>query len=255
MKTETALQQTTPVSPPNPPRLATPGQMKEIFGLLPKGVPTELSFEAAAEIIGNKGAFIQKIASLFPDPAILSDQVKQWEKLYLEVFGLTIDISKVKLPAKREGFNRLIIVAKGMTLNGIYDACAKRFNCWRYHDDLDASVTENDRDANRDGTYAIWVRDTTEADEGLKNLSANDIKARKPKVTGETLMERMLHELKYFLETGKHLDIDNVTLCTGSRDSDGDVPYARWRGSWFYVRWYGADYADSYLRAREAVSL
>ncbi len=202
MKNETALAI---------PRPATPGQLNEIYSLLPKGVPTDISFETANTIIGNKGAFIQKVAGLFPDPAILTDQVKQWENFYREVLGITADFSQVKLPERKEGFNRLIIVVNGLTHDQVYDACAKCFKCWRYSDDLDVSVTENDRDPNRDGTYAIWVRDVVEADEGLKNLSANNLKKQKTK--GVTLTERMLHELKYFLETGKHLDIENVTLC------------------------------------------
>lgn len=235
------------------PRPATPGQLNEIYSLLPKGVPTELSFEAANAIIGNKGAFIQKVASLFPDPATLTDQVKQWECFYREVFGIIADFSQVKLPPRKEGFERLIVVAKGMTLNGIYETCVKRFKCWCYYDNLDASVTENDRDPNRDGTYAIWVRDVVEADKGLKNLSANDLKRQETK--GVTLTERMLHELKYFLETGKHLDIENVTLCSGSRRSDGRVPGARWGDCRFCIRWDDPGDAHARLRAREAVSL
>jgi hypothetical protein len=37
-------------------------------------------------------------------------------------------------------------------------------------------------------------------------------------IRGHYLLERLLYELKYFAETGKHLDIDNLTLCSGSRD-------------------------------------
>ncbi|MDO8590840.1 MAG: hypothetical protein Q7R65_02580 [bacterium] len=246
MKNETALEEKSP-------RPATPGQLNEIYSLLPKGVPTELSFETANAIIGNKGAFIEKVTSLFPDPAILKDQVKQWEHFYREVFGITEDCSQVKLPPRKEGFNRLIVVVKGLTHNQVYDTCTKSFRCWRYSDDLNTSVTKNDRDSNRDGTYAIWVRDAVEADEELKNLSANDIK--KQNIKGVTLLERMLHELKYFLETGKHLDIENVTLCTGSRDSGDGVPDAYWCDGRFRVYWCHPDDADSGLRARETVTL
>lgn len=247
MKNETALITTL--------RPATPGQLNEIYSLLSKGVPTDLSFGAATAIIGNKGAFIQKIVALFPDTAILKDQVKQWEIFYREVFDITDDFSQVKLPERKEGFNRLIIVTKGLTMNRVYDACAKRFTCWRYSDDLDASVIENDRDANRNGTYAIWVRDVVEADENLKNLSSNNIK--KQKIKGVTLMERMLHELKYFLETGKHLDFDNITLCTGSRYSDGGVPNVYWYRDErrLYVSWRHAGRRYDALRSRQAVSL
>lgn len=181
------------------------------------------------------------------------DMVKQWESFYLEQFGLTVDLSQVKIPPRRQGFNRLIIVANGLLMNRVYDTCAKRFKCWRYNDDLDASVKENDRDPNRDGTYAIWVKDVVEADENLKNLSANALAEQK--IKGVTLLERMLHELKYFKETGKHLDISNVTLCSGSRSSDGNVPDVYWDDGGFRVSWDCTDDARPSLRAREAVTL
>ncbi len=245
MKTETASQVT-------PPRPATLGQLKDLFALMAQGVPVDqLTFESATSILGNKGEFLARIASLFPDPAILADPVKAWEKFYLDVFGMVVDFSQVKIPAQKEGFTRLIFIAKGLTLNGTYDACEKRFKCSRYRSDLDAMVTENDRKPTEH--YAIRVRETVEADEGLQNLSANDLKTQK-KVT-MTLLERMLYELKYFLETGKHLDVKNVTLCAGSRNSDGGVPVAIWNDGRFSLGWFRADHCDPSLRAREAVSL
>jgi len=180
--------------------------------------------------------------------------IKGWESFYRLAFGIEVQLLwKVKIPPRRGGFNRLIIVAKGLSLNRVYDVCAENFSCWRYVEDFNASVTENDRNPNRGGTYTIWVRDTLEADENLKNLSANQIKEQK--IKGVTLLERMLHELKYFKETGKHLDISNITLCSGSRPSDGSVPSVDWCGGQFKVSWYDTDDADQDLRAREAVSL
>ena len=69
-----------------------------------------------------------------------------------------------------------------------------------------------------------------------------------------TLKERMVLELKYFDETGKHLDIENWTLCTGFRHSVGRVPRCDWGGGEFCVDWYYADDSDSDLRARVVVS-
>lgn len=43
---------------------------------------------------------------------------------------------------------------------------------------------------------------------------------------GISLRERIIMELEYFERTGKHLDIIGITFCSGSRDSDGDVPRA-----------------------------
>ncbi len=106
----------------------------------------------------------------------------------------------------------------------------------------------------KNGPYAVRVRDRVEADEELKNLSAEDIKAQK--INTETLEERFMHEIKFFRETEKHLDVKNVTLCAASRWDDGGVPGVRWSeydGKMSVYR-YGPAYADDFLRARRAVS-
>lgn len=69
---------------------------------------------------------------------------------------------------------------------------------------------------------------------------------------GITLRERIIMELEYFKKTGQHLDIRNITLCSGSRWSDGNVPDANWGGSGrFYVGRYHADDRNGSIRARE----
>jgi len=231
-------------------RTATPDQMKDIYGLAIQAIPTKLSFETAQSVIGSKSAFIAKIQELFPDPTTLSDPLAQWETLYREEFGKTYNFSGVKIPEKKEGFTRLIIVAEGMTMNRVYDACKKRFLCWRYTDDMDTGIPTNDRTPTK--TYTILVRDCVEADEELQNLSDDDLAEKH--ITGITLLERMLLELKYFRETGKHLDIQNITLCSASRLAVGRVPCARWYGSKFEVLWDFHDCRAPFLRSR-AVSL
>ncbi|MDP3661407.1 MAG: hypothetical protein Q8R17_00945 [bacterium] len=201
----------------------------------------------------GKSELKDKLLVAFADDLIQveNDPLKQWETLYREEFGETHDFSGVKIPEKKEGFNRLIIVAKGMTPNRVYDSCEKKFPCWRYTGDLDKGVPTNDRVPNEH--YAVLLRDRVEADEELKNLSADDLAEQK--VNGVTLLERLLLELKYFRETGKHLDIKNITLCSGSRRAGGSVPYAFWRGGGFRVDWCDRRDQSPRLRSREAVSL
>mgnify|MGYP001568274236 CR=1 FL=1 len=175
--------------------------------------------------------------------------IYQWELLYSEEFGETHDFSGVRIPVNGD-FTRPIIAANGMTLNRAYDTCAKKFNCWRYVDNLDKNIPTNDRTPTK--TYAVCVRDRVEADEELSNLSADDL--TKQKIAGITLLERLLLELKYFRETGKHLDIKNVTLCSGSRYAGGNVPNAYWYDCKFEVSWDYRDCRYPFLRSR-AVSL
>jgi len=60
----------------------------------------------------------------------------------------------------------------------------------------------------------------------------------------------LIYELKYYDETGEHLDINNSTLCAGSRYSSDKVPYVRWRGGELRVDWCGSGAAAPHLRAR-----
>jgi hypothetical protein len=176
-----------------------------------------------------------------------------WQKFYLDLFGLEVDFSALAIPTKKKGFDRLIVVAQGMTPQQLYDKCAEFFSCWKWTDeDLD-KIVRSERTA-KDGPYAVWFQDVVEADEELKNLSANNLK--KEGIPGITLEERLLMELKYFRETGNHLDIADITLCAGSRYSGGYVP----RVYWFLdcrklvVYWSPPEYSFPYLRSRRAVS-
>ncbi|MEK7556514.1 MAG: hypothetical protein AAB538_00895 [Patescibacteria group bacterium] len=216
--------------------------------------------KTAQEIIDNPaeagGRFTDFIRSGAPVLPVVAEKsldlhLSSWASLYKEM-GIDLDVANLKVPEPKPGFDRLIIVAQGMTPNRAYEECAKRFPCWKYADDLDTAVPTNDRDPSN-STYALWVRDRVEADEELKNKSANDLKEED--VKGITLLERIFYELKYHNETGKHLDLENVTLCSGSRHSDGHVPYAYWLDGRFDVIYYDADYHNPSLRSRAVVSL
>jgi hypothetical protein len=150
----------------------------------------------------------------------------EWEKFYQEIFGIKIDLSSITLPEKQDGFERLLIMAVGLTPNRLFDKCEERFQSWRSTDNLDAFI-ESARTAKR--TYAIWLRDRIEADDENQNLSANE--CGKLGIIGITLEERFLLELFYNWRTNKHLDVNNYTLCAGSRTSMDDVPIVHWNRS------------------------
>ncbi|OGY41847.1 MAG: hypothetical protein A2Y67_03265 [Candidatus Buchananbacteria bacterium RBG_13_39_9] len=154
--------------------------------------------------------------------------IHEWREIYRED-GIEADFSNLWIPAYKKGFDRLIVIPKGLKIQQVYDNCAKLFPCLKNFIlfprpnsgdiNLDKLVTNNDRDP-ANGGYAIWLRDRIEADKELKSLSANDLE--KKKISGITLLERLLYELKYYKETGEHLDVKNHTLCSGSRDSIGN---------------------------------
>lgn len=191
-------------------------------------------------------------------------QMGEWVLFYQKHFG--IELGTVQVPEHQSGFDRLIVVAqefcrpvkldgdedsKVQPMNWVFVVCQRLFKSWKYADDLDQAVTDNDRDP-KNGTYAIWVRDRVEADEENRNESANH--RRQQGRTDETLLERMLHELKYFDETGEHLDIVNLTLCSGSRGRGGDVPRCGFGGGGFSVVWDSSGSRGVVLRSRSVVS-
>ncbi len=158
------------------------------------------------------------------------------------------DLSGLWIPEHQEGFDRLLVMPQGMTTNKAFDRLtAAGIPVWRYTDNL--NITFSARLANAD--YAVWVRDRQEADEEWKEKSANDALAAF--VNGITLPERLVFEEDYFLETGNHLDEQNITLCSGSRSPGGNVPVVCWLVDEVLVRWCEARGALGNLRCREVV--
>lgn len=235
-------------------RPMTTGQRDDLAKAAFESIP-EMNFTDADAVLANKGPLVAEIRSVFEKYApsgLANRQLATWQKIYHDHFDITLGLTTI--PTHRKGFDRLMVVAQGVTTQQAYDACAKLFPCWKStNDNLDEAVPTNERMPVA-GAYAFWVRDRIEADEELKNLSANDLTGRE--TTTETVLERELHELIYFLETGKHLDIKNMTLLAGSRSRDGGVPYAVWSDGGFsvHIYWYDPGDANDRLRAREVVS-
>lgn len=180
---------------------------------------------------------------------------RDWEKFYKDNFNLTMDFSDVRIPKCPGPGWRLIIIAMGIGPELALQVSKQIFGkAWKYYDaPLDDVITRNER-SNKDGIYAIWVRDGQEADEVHRNKSANQIEAEK--LLTETGLERLVHGLKYFRETEKHLDVKTITLCSGSRYIGGLVPRVRWHGHYDGLDVYGCSpgHANDNLRAREVVS-
>mgnify|MGYP001557952449 CR=1 FL=1 len=224
---------------------------KEMVGCVPGnvlGMLADLAHKLQNEAIMPKelALFLQR-----QNPFVESDLsaiFAYWQEFWADLGQF--DFSNIKVPHMVTGFTRSIIVPQGHTLNREYELCQALFPCWRWTEDLDGVVTENERKPKE--SYFIWVRDQEEADEGLKNFSANDIKRKK--LTTQTLLERMIHERKFFKETGRHLDVSTRTLCSGSRDQSGSVPDVFWSDGEVSVDWYNSGGSSGGLRARQVVS-
>jgi len=199
------------------------------------------------------------------------DPTNVLEKFRFEVYGKFLgfdcpDLTALPVPALQEGFNWIlpIVAIHDKTPNeAIFQEMKRQFGekhdsegGWKWTDDiLDDIVTVNDRDPLKSGPYVIRTRDRKEADEELKETSAVQLAERK--IQCVTLYERQVMEAFYYVETGEHLDVENVTLCAGSRLSHGFVPDADWRpfNRRFGVNWRGAKHSYDFLRARQVVSI
>lgn len=243
------------------------GQYLElVLVFLRKLHPIGLTTDQISSLIKDKNhpfwiAFNEAVKLLAPQPIVSTSleigadatyrQIDFWVSFYKQHFNIDLVAADIKIPNRRDGFNWLVIVAKGVTLNQVWAVCKKHFKCWNYKqtDDLESLMQESERGPAK-ATSVFWFRDRPEADKETKNLSANQ-----QTESSITLIARCLLELKYFTETnGKHLDIDNVTLCAGSRYAGGGVPHADcYGGDSFSVCWFSVDDRGGRLRSRVAV--
>ncbi|MFA6427985.1 MAG: hypothetical protein WCW02_00375 [Candidatus Buchananbacteria bacterium] len=223
-------------------KLESTKALKKEFDLELTGLPQTGKSDDLVSIREVKTKLVQNLKELreyFP--------FSNWEKFYKDSLGLDCDLSDVVIPEKKEGFDRLIIVAKNLTIQQVYDKCQELFPCIIKSEPSPLSDRDliNDRES-KNQAYAIWLRDRVEADEELRGLSVQDLKIKK--VAGITLLERLIYELKYYQETSLHLDdnllathlleINNVTLCSGSHNSDGITPTVSWFGRSMRVSWW-----------------
>ena len=168
-----------------------------------------------------------------------------WAKVY-KTLGMEFKPGDLAVSADPNHWDAYVM--KGVTPNKVVAAFRELgVDVYTYVDDLDAGVPTNDRDP-KNGSYRVRFKKTVEADPELAGKSAEMLEAES--ISG------MLLEFGYFLATGEHLDVENVTLCSGSRSSGGSVPRVDWHADnrKLYVYWFYQWHADGYLRARAVVS-
>ncbi|PIR42064.1 MAG: hypothetical protein COV30_00370 [Candidatus Yanofskybacteria bacterium CG10_big_fil_rev_8_21_14_0_10_37_15] len=159
------------------------------------------------------------------------DFKNDWQKHFLEVYGLNTDLSCVRLPPVAVGFNWGVIRVPELSGQKMFEVLSKRFKRSRkWCDNLDKILNiGKEARTTKNGPYAGWLRDCLEVDEKLNYLSAKDIIEQKIKCV--TLSERIALEGWYEWKFGHHLNIKTVSLNAGSRCVDGTVPTLYWSGT------------------------
>lgn len=239
-------------NPQNPSVKNRMEQLGALAGFIVDFLATLLSYEQVSYWLGKKTELKKKLHEVFSIVDEFSDIREEWQKFYKMHFSWDVDFRGVIIPTMpTDGKWRLLFIAKGMTINKAFDQCKALFESWRYSDDLDKAIPTNARNAS--DHYAVWVRDGAEPD--TEYLGKSTQQTDPDMKIGITILERIIFEIKYFLETGNHLDIKGVTFCSGSRDSDGGVPCARWDGGKFEVDWCRLGSSGSRDGIRSAVRL
>jgi hypothetical protein len=206
--------------------------------------------------ISHKAEFRKRLSELKRVLPVMGDYFDlrvEEQQFWKEHFGWNVDFGRVFIPPKPEIDSwRIITEPKGMTNNKMFARMEQLFKCWKYADDLDTAVSTNIRIT--ENHYAIWVRDGIEPDREFLGKSVREVDPDMK--IGQTLLERATLEVKYFAETGKHLDIKGGTRCSGSRQSGGDVPHVHWYpdGGTVYVSWNYVGRASGGWGIRRAVS-
>jgi len=186
------------------------------------------------------------------DSSVATQLKSTWTKIYQDWFGREVDFTELTIPSFYDSAKHFaVIVAQCTAMNEVFTAMNNKFNLYSYTGNLDSSVITNDRIADKD--YVIIFNKNIKADDNLKNLSAN--KLIEMNISGITLLERLLLEVLYFDNTSGHLDINDITLCSGSRDSGGNAPVVFWDDdSRLHVSWYYVDSCYDHLRSRAVVT-
>lgn len=168
---------------------------------------------------GEKGAYM--VMTVMTEIPVIAD----WTAFYGRYFGMKADFSGIAIPKEVDGFNRLVVVAKGICLSRILNAYSKHeipiWPWWSgslpWHGGLFGNEVHGPDCESVTESYAFLCRDEKEADEDadMKNLSIELLAARR--ISVESLTERLLHGLKFFDETNWHMDEYSATLCVNFR--------------------------------------
>lgn len=181
------------------------------------------------------------------------EEVVDWRNFYQRALGRKLVFSGISIPKKPAGKWRLLIVPSvsleefrsKKKKKPVFKFCTKQ--------SLDEIIVQNERTAQL-GAYALWVKPEMSADDDLRNISADEIRASRVVAT-MTSLEAIVYTLKVLDETeeGKKNCLRLSILCSGSRYIDGTVPRVDCFGQVVTVGWQPAKSSFGGQRARKVV--
>lgn len=160
------------------------------------------------------------------DDASAQVYFEEWRGFF-KLVGVPVgSLDGTKIPLKnldQSNFKRLIITSGDMRYKSLAKICKANFDISFPYENMEGATKRREE---RFPNYrsAIWVKDSQESDKDNHRKSWRDL--LKEEHIGINLRERVIFHLKYYLETGKHLDDKKTaTLCSGTQFPENKVPY------------------------------
>lgn len=185
------------------------------------------------------------------NPFIVTNERAQWQAFYKRYFGLNVDFKDVVIPplVSPGYFERMIIIPKGLQISKVIKVLVKNFECnlGLLHIKPETLIEERTTKT----SYAIRLHDSQEADLEEKNCPCQKYNSQEL----ITLTERLIFELKYFDETGNHLDLSSATICGASHNNYDYIPEVSYRSEVLTLTWCHEDTAEESKRVRRIISV
>jgi len=193
---------------------------------------------------------MEKHEEVVTSPVVFAtEELKSWVDLYREEFGIGFTNTKILVPKYQEN-TWIVLTDPRVTVEGIFSCAGKHFLC-------STSIIKNQSVTDCFPFSNLTVRRfSAEIEIGARGerLLADELAALV--VRSIILKERMLLELWYFRETGRHLDRSSWTLCNGSRCGDEKnalIPRAGWLDGAFCI--FGGDLRERAQRTQPRLAL
>ena len=177
---------------------ASQDEIREIRDMLFESISPYLQTKTVRVIKGNKKRFIEDIQKVISSYATSYEkEIVEWQGFYKQYFGIDILSAFIQISPKKDGFNRLLIVAEGLTLKQVA-AVVNKFvpiSSYNYENVISDSRPKE--------SYGRWVKNQKGGDDDLIDQSANDLRNRSiyQNVSFTTLLEEFLLMLKFFRKT------------------------------------------------------
>ena len=205
---------------------ATIDQLFAIEHLLGRAVQKAgLTFGSAQMILGSKGSSQKAVSATLSALGIelaLNPYAEErdWCMDFLSKRQvLTTGLDEAVIPERPSDTAWLIPMPAGYGCNQIFDTLWT-FAKWRWNNDIDGNLVDQDLSAR-----FIWIEPNLpdlEPDARTLGQSAN---RADPDQQSVQLREGMMFYVIAHTKTGRVPDKKGVTICGGSRDRDGGVPY------------------------------